>query len=145
EAPEFADEIRERADLEHHRRRPDHLSAFRLFRHEQNLVLAVDHAREAIQVVELRAGIVGAVGGLEDLADGGHVACPRLTDFDHQGSPVCRGAAGSPSLANSCSSGAASSRATRAVRSGSVATITCSWVACAPSPTAPRPSSVAVY
>src|SRR5262249_58330406 len=73
-------------------------------------------------------GVVGPVAGHEDVADGRDVTAGGLADGDHG--------------ASSRSSGASSSRASRAARGARCGIETCSWLAWAPSPTAPSPSRV---
>src|SRR5690606_19277701 len=158
ESAELPDQVGIGADVEHDRGGADDFERLGLLGDEQDLVVAVDHARQTVEVVELRVGVVVAVGRVEDVADRLDVARVGLADADHAPRPPRRASLGEAAPASGRestgestggtpgdSTGEASSRASSAARAGSAEASTCSWAAWAPSPTAPRPSRVAVY
>src|ERR1019366_5268522 len=120
------------ADLQVHGGRADDAPRFGVLGHEQQAVVGVDQPGKQRVVVVAGVRVIGPVGCQEDLTDRANVSAGRFSYGDHVGSLDGE-------------TGARSRRTSRAQRSTICGISTCSWAAWAPSPTAPRPSRVAVY
>ena len=147
QAAELPHEVGVGADLKVHRGRADDPAGLVLLGHQDQAAVGVDEPGQLEFVVDARVRVIGPVAGQEGLADGGDVPAGRLSDRDHGCSVggMAPDRPGPPASRPSRVSGARSKSTSRAQRSTIREISTCSWSAWAPSPTAPSPSSVAVY